>query len=471
MSLPFRRAILRWPAALLLVGVLAGGHASPAQAVDYSETWQLCGALAVEHPDPAQVQEHLAQGASPDGPCEVWGEREVSRGGRATRRVPGLLAIPLLPFLLLEGVANRPHKETVRDELDVPPLILAVQAGSPEAVRLLLDAGAYPNVALEARRLPLEMAVSLPDSRAKRAMVDLLLDAGAVARPTFLAWTATKPGQLEALCRLGVDPNATEGFDPPALSLAVSMHNLEATEALLACGAWPDVPDVEGVFPIDAALEAPDLALFELLLAWGADLEARDVRGRTALARAVFNQDRDHVALLLARGADLTAVNAAGDQPIHMALDGSDTRILSDLIEAGADPNAVDGRGDPALVRVLRDHKAWLVEILLEQGATISEPVLAWLATSPAELEDQPWKRRYWKASVLLLLEHGLTIEPWLLQEVVQLGDVVFAAQVFALDTQSARRTYLRLVPRALRASVNMTTLVIAEARRRPPSR
>jgi hypothetical protein len=151
-------------------------------------------------------------------------------------------------------------------------LASAARAGRLEMLRLLLDAGADPNLSTRNNQTALAAAVI----HHRREAVDLLLDRGA-----------------------NVGGNPQTG-DPPLL-FAV---DIEIARRLLDAGAPVDARDARGGTALMGAVMVGDLALVNLLLERNADADATDTAGRSALLYATVFRFTAIQERLLAAGAD-----------------------------------------------------------------------------------------------------------------------------------------------------------------------
>lgn len=165
------------------------------------------------------------------------------------------------------------------DEYGTTPLYRASVQGATEAVRLLLEYGADPQLCGggDDEGLPLCAAA---------------------------CWNHT--GVVAALLAAGADPNTPEPPHPeqtgpgtPPLLWAVRNGHRETVELLLTAGADPDIPGT----PLTIAAQAGRYGIVRSLLAHGADPARVDARGRTPLAIATGLASADPVALLAAQWA------------------------------------------------------------------------------------------------------------------------------------------------------------------------
>lgn len=140
------------------------------------------------------------------------------------------------------------------------PLEVAVRAGMPEVVDLLLAAGADPN------RYSNDRAWYLLHAAAHDGQGDLIekmTTAGAdpnvrndaLATPLMVAVIASSTYATAALLKAGADPNLGNKDDSTPLHHAAAMQFSQMVDMLLAAGANPGAVDRFGKTPLDRMLE------------------------------------------------------------------------------------------------------------------------------------------------------------------------------------------------------------------------
>ena len=256
------------------------------------------------------------------------------------------------------------------------PLMYAVLYGDADAVRLLLDNGADPNVRNEA---------------------------GASA----LMWAVDNLEKTRLLLQRGADVNARSDDGRTALSIAASRFGSHAVVSiLLDAGADPSVksPSYKGpLTPLREAAEVGDEAVVRLLIERGADvnsagplpliaaLNANDARcvdllipsaDRATLSMALASLgppfgnpagfgNAKLIQGLLDHGADVNA-RGPGGRSILMDLVNSDSlpvETVTTLIERGADTNTRTEGGQTALDFAMQRGQTPIVDLLVQAGA------------------------------------------------------------------------------------------------------
>jgi ankyrin repeat protein len=271
---------------------------------------------------------------------------------------------------------------SVRDRRGNTPLIYAAGFGSPQAVSLLLDAG---------------------------APVDDRNDFDATA----LIWAANNPEKVKLLLAHGADVNARSRQGRTALMIAAACDGCSGiVRQLLSKGADPKATDIGGSTALQLAANAGDGASVRLLLDAGASARAANQSGFTPLLDALFNCDLPSVQMLLSKGADPNAgVTNAGQvkfgaiqlvnlTPMLVSTAYCRSDVVKALIDAGGDVNAHDVRGmTPMMLNVASETQdAAIVRLLVHAGA---EPN----ATSTAGESPMDWAVKYGDPDVLSILK------------------------------------------------------------------
>ena len=282
---------------------------------------------------------------------------------------------------LVEGGA----KVDMADPEGVTPLIMAIANFHFDTAAYLIKTGANVDKWDWWGRSPLWEAVDLNtiphggradapslDETSSLQIIRMLLDAGAYPNPQL----KLLPPYRSIGADRGVDGMLTIGATP--LLRAAKAADAPAIALLLKYGALPDLPNNRGITSVQAAagmgsvdadtrgrfdtsdVQQRSIDSLKLLLDGGGDLMARDGRGQTALHAAAFWGWNDVVKYLVERGADLNAKDNRGMTPIDSAMGR----------------NGGNSRGG-ARIDVHKDTE----ELLVKLGAT---PVVAPVKPPPA---------------------------------------------------------------------------------------
>ena len=185
------------------------------------------------------------------------------------------IILGLLLSSLEEAIADDPESIDVTDAMGRTPLLWAAARGDHQAVQILLDHNADPNVI----DMYLAPPVSYAADQGHTLCVKLLLEAGAVAEPVL----------------------------PPGIKLGSPLN----------C----------------AARNAKDPTLLKYLLTYGAQVDSTGVDGNTALIHASRTDNVRFAVLLLDYNADLNAMNINQQTPLTTAIMYNSHRVLELLLE------------------------------------------------------------------------------------------------------------------------------------------
>jgi ankyrin repeat protein len=249
-------------------------------------------------------------------------------------------------------------------------LLFAVRAGSLDATKVLLDAGADVNDMLSDGQSALVVAAA----NAHWELADLLLDRGADPNRAVAGWNALHqavrsrrpnlgytPGPvptgsldsinvIEKLIARGVDVNArmtkngmkdgqrnrVNRLGATAFFLAAKNTDLEVLKVLAAAGADATIPSADGTTPLMVAAglglwyvgedggslpgqEDEVLEAVKLCVELGNDVNAANLAGETPMHGAAFRGVNPVVELLAARGAKLDPRDTRGWTPFTIA--------------------------------------------------------------------------------------------------------------------------------------------------------
>lgn len=256
------------------------------------------------------------------------------------------------------------------------PLMYAVLYGDAESVRLLLDAGADPNLRNEAGATALMWAVDDMDKTRLliRGGADVNARSDDERTPLFIA--AARPGSYDVV-KLLLDHKANPSlvvnrYGPMTpLRLAAESGDEALLRLLLERGA--DAKAMGGVFPLLAAIKVNDLGCMTLMLKTadrgalkgsglflvppfgspaalrdpkavkaffeaGADAAIRDPEGRTLLMLAVGSDDVpvETVQTLIRLGGDVNATTRDGRTALDFAWQAGRTPVVDYLVKSGA---------------------------------------------------------------------------------------------------------------------------------------
>ena len=230
-----------------------------------------------------------------------------------------------------------------------PHFIDALDYGSAEGVRWLLDRGADPR----AESITGQPAVVRAAEKGSVEMVDALLQAGAKVTSgdnCLMGIALEKPDTrlMQLLIEHGAKLSSRISDDERVLAKAIRKKRYAHAKCLLEAGADGNVEDEDEVKAIIAVLKEP----------WKQPAEQAEM-----------------VRLLLHNGAKTNSKDSAFRTPLNLAIDrGLDSQVVDVLAKHGAEVNKTLRGGDTPLVRAINIGRSDYVKVLLERGANVNAP-------------------------------------------------------------------------------------------------
>jgi ankyrin repeat protein len=218
------------------------------------------------------------------------------------------------------------------------PLAVACLMDEAEAAAVLLRHGADPNSEDRAGNTPLVYADHPGVVAALiRGGADVnVRDTETGETPLFLAYRREDERVARLLLDAGAQPNIPNHAGDRILDLVAARGDIPWALALLGAGGNVRLRGAGGQQPLHAACANDRLEMAELLLVHGADLEAKDAAGCTALMAAAATGALDACRLLLNLGVKLWAVDASGRRSAMHIAQASGHDIVVTLLETFA---------------------------------------------------------------------------------------------------------------------------------------
>jgi len=263
---------------------------------------------------------------------------------------------------LIQAGADVNMKETETGD-ELTPLILAVQEGHLNIVKLLLDNNADVNLSTKYGIYPIDFAAGFRSEEGSFEIVSLLVE--------HKAKLDLKVTPL--ICVQGKDTSKIYSF-------------------LVKSGATTGVPFLDAVLLGDAAK-------IDALLKGGAKINVREkYTGNTALHFAVKARNAGIAEMLIHKGIDINAKNReqdpfTGDTPLHIAVKNKDIALAKLLIDSKADVNVTDAdKCTPLHVAIDEDKSDDIAELLIKAHADVNAKPYSYSCTplSSAVLNLRP---------------------------------------------------------------------------------
>ena len=289
----------------------------------------------------------------------------------------------------LQAIINHGSNVNATAEDCLTPLMFACHEGNVEALNVLLNAGADPNMADSNGGTLIHLSVvrgcsketlqtiidhgadvnatdnnnlttlMLACQKGNDEIINLLFNARAdpnihdTAGETLIhhafAQGCSKE-TLQTIIKHGADVNATNKDNITALMLACKHSSEEAINILLDAGADPNIADTDGATWIHHAVAAGcNKKTLQTIIGYGADVNTTN--NLTALILACRNENEELINVLLNAGVDPNIKNTTGATLIHHACSGGYSKVtLQTIINHGADVNATNTENVTALM-------------------------------------------------------------------------------------------------------------------------
>nr|QDR50968.1 TRPA5 [Heliconius melpomene] len=247
------------------------------------------------------------------------------------------------------------------------PLHVAASCARRHCTRLLLAAGANPNICDILGRTPLDVAGSgyyhdqEINSKNFTEVIKMLLQAGS---------------QFHSM-----KPDSTN-LDTP-LHTAAEMSNIDCINVLLGAGVSVTCFNEPGETPLHLCVKKQLELPLQTLASYAyrdadpmrAIIDVKDVDGHTVLQAAVEAAWVPGVCIALEAGADVTIKANDGETPIHSAATLGNLDVLNEILSLAKQKDFIDyqnDEGETPLVKAIKHGHLSCVQVLLEEGASIT---------------------------------------------------------------------------------------------------
>ena len=228
---------------------------------------------------------------------------------------------------------------------NVTPLMIACENKDIDAIYVLLNAGANPNIV--------------------DGMGDTCLHAAVHA--------GCQKEVVHAIIDHGADLNITDQDNQTALVLACCIGKLDIMNVILHCRADPNIADIDGDTLLHIAVQKNvSSETLQVIIDNMADVNVVNYDGKTALLLACSLGQMKSVNVLLKAGADSSIVDVHGDTCLHKILYREcDQEALQLLLDYGAPVNATNNNHQTACMLACDQGNADAICALENAGADL----------------------------------------------------------------------------------------------------
>jgi Ankyrin repeats (3 copies) len=177
---------------------------------------------------------------------------------------------------------------------------------------------------------------------------------GAEGHPLLAAVQYRHPSTLRLLLNAGADPNVVGAmYGDTALHIAGGTGNADVVEMLLSSGADIDTKNDQGLNALQVTLDrnhevAPEISVVKLLMN-PKNLKVRDMGGRSLLHMAAAKGFVDIASLFLDEGVAVDDLDNDGNTPLHLAAREGHESMVRLLFKWRANPKISNIHGSTAI--------------------------------------------------------------------------------------------------------------------------
>ena len=296
---------------------------------------------------------------------------EVLQSLNSTERVSVLAAQDYTDKALEE-------KHVIRIPCKTTPLIVAVQTGNLDCVKVLLNYKADIEEQRESFRYhglhfdDVGSIVSWPR-----------LESTYTGPPLFLAAANGNLDILSYLFEQGANVNASSSanfswlprcnlhwYTP--LIIALRNGHIDAFTFLIDKGADVNLHDYQGYTALHYAVESKNFHAVRCLVYNGADINLFTSSKHTPLMLACHSRNMETINLLLNKGADVNLQDHRGYTALHHAVESKNFDVISCLVHNRADVNLFTSHRDTPLMLACKSHNMKTINFLLNKGADVN---------------------------------------------------------------------------------------------------
>ncbi|KAL9071470.1 MAG: hypothetical protein Q9161_004187 [Pseudevernia consocians] len=185
--------------------------------------------------------------------------------------------------------------------------------------------------------------------------------------PLYQAVQRKRLSAAKMLLDAGANPNIPAYENKTALSWAAAEGSEESIELLLKQPSIDlEIPDKLGQTPLLRAADAGHTKCVRMLFDKGANVKHADDEGRTALSLAAIKGHKVVAKLLLKNNAEINAQDKKGNTPLALAAEKNHDAVVRFMLESGADADLPDEDEETPFEKARDRHMDQIVEVFKE---------------------------------------------------------------------------------------------------------
>ena len=244
---------------------------------------------------------------------------------------------------VLQTVINHGVKVNDTNKQSYTALMIASLNGNIDGIKVLLEAGADPNIA----------------------------DVNGYNCLHFVVFQGCSIDVLQTIIDHGVDVNATNKMGHTALMIASGKGNIDGANVLLKAGTDPSIGDANGnIWLHHSIIGDCKREVLQKIIYRNSQVNATNKKGHTALMIACAKGNIDGINVLLEAGAGPNVTDTNGNTCLHISVfRGCSTEVLEALIDHGADVNATNRDHENAIMLAYKEGNTDTIDILMTAGS------------------------------------------------------------------------------------------------------
>ena len=282
---------------------------------------------------------------------------------------------------VLQAIISHGADKNVITRNNRTALMTACQNGNKDAINVLPNAGADPDIAGANGSACLHpTAYGECSTEALQAIISNDVDVNASnknnVRALMLVCEKGNKGAIDVLLKAGADPNMADAYGCSCLHYAAYGDcSIEAMQAIISHGVDVNAINKNNITALMLACDKWNKEAINVLLSAGADPNIADVNGNTCLHDAARNDCCTEVLQeIISHGVDVNATNKSNITALMLTCEKWNKDDINVLLSAGADPNLADANGNTCLHKAARNHMCTAVlQTIISHGIDVDE--------------------------------------------------------------------------------------------------
>ncbi len=280
------------------------------------------------------------------------------------------------------NILNGKHAELIINNTDntgQSALHYAVATDNQNAIQLLIEKNANPNIKDSKHNTPLMLAIKNRNSKLAKWMLENIeninvdMDDEDGNHPIMEAISAGMLDIVNMLIDKKAIINEVNQRDETPLMLAVECGFVDIALKLIEKGADVNVKNKKGTTLLMRAAKGGYVEISSRLIEKGVNINETNDEGSTSLMWAIRSKHENFALKLIEKGADVSEKDNYDITALMLAVERGYVEVSLKLFENGVNINEENRRGSTPLMQTIRSGHEALALKLIEKGANINE--------------------------------------------------------------------------------------------------